>query len=87
VKLVDLGQGPQPQEALFETFAAKKGFLINASAFSSTSVPGDVQRLQFCRLNPASLGCDAPTQAEALRHLRDWASAVLAVHLATFRIG
>jgi hypothetical protein len=87
VKLINVGQGFQPGEGLFVTFAAKKGVLIDVAAYSSTSVPNDVQRLQSCAFNPMAPGCDSASHAQAFQHIRDWASAVLAVHLATFPIG
>lgn len=87
IKIVDMGQGPQPVEGLFNTFAAKRGTLVEVAAYNSTSVAADTQKLQICLYNPTAPGCDNASQAKALKHIHDWASTVLAVHLATFQIG
>ncbi len=65
---------------LFETLADRKGVFLGVSALNKKWNPPFIQA---CRSYPQA----PPFCSEALRNFREWAQAVIAVHLATFPVG
>jgi hypothetical protein len=70
-------------QTLFETLAARRGVFLGVSALNLKWTPNVVQTQQACRFSPEA----SPYCRQALSDFREWAQAVIAVHLATIPIG
>ena len=74
--------GSPQDKYFFETMAARRSMLIDASAINNIANAQNRQRAMMCRMNSMLPNCGAENQ-----RTDDWVRSVIAVHLSTFPVG